>query len=56
MADIAQRLHQAGKIRDPCEGEPFESRLIRLEEQFAHTNVLLHKNGVLPKGTVIHEA
>lgn len=47
---LAQKLHKAGKITDRCEDASFEERLIRLEEQFPHTSVLLHKNGVLPKG------
>jgi len=47
---IADRLHRAGKITDPCSDAGFHNRLIKLDEQFQHTNVLLHKNGVLPTG------
>jgi len=47
---LAHKLHRAGKISDLCESAPFEQRLIQLEEQFPHTSVLLHKNGVLPRG------
>lgn len=48
--DVAQRLYSKGKILDICKDASFHDRLIRLEEQFKHTNVLLHKNGVLPQG------
>lgn len=48
--DVAQRLHSKGKIHDTCDDASFDQRLIRLEEQFKHTSVLLHKNGVLPQG------
>jgi len=46
--DVAQMLYSKGKISDMCIDAGFEHRLIRLEEQFKHTSVLLHKRGVLP--------
>lgn len=49
---IAQRLKQAGKIQDAGEGLGFNSRLVRIEEQFEHAGVLLHKHGVLPQGVI----
>eukprot|EP00746_Dinoflagellata_sp_MGD_P167190 gnl/MRDRNA2_/MRDRNA2_97624_c0_seq1.p1 gnl/MRDRNA2_/MRDRNA2_97624_c0~~gnl/MRDRNA2_/MRDRNA2_97624_c0_seq1.p1 ORF type:complete len:423 (+),score=74.57 gnl/MRDRNA2_/MRDRNA2_97624_c0_seq1:96-1364(+) len=48
--DVAQTLYSKGKIHDMCKDASFEHRLIRLEEQFKHANVLLHKKGVLPSG------
>lgn len=48
--DIANRLLLGGKIQDPCKDGDFATRLIELERQFQHANVLLHKNGVLPPG------
>lgn len=48
--DIADRLFSKGKIVDRCKDASFQQRLIQLEEQFKHANVLLHKNGVLPLG------
>jgi hypothetical protein len=50
--DLAQMLFKAGKITDLCEGATFHNRLIKLEEQFPHANVLLHKRGVLPQGII----
>jgi len=47
---LAKKLHAAGKIMELHEDASFEKRLILLEEQFQHANVLLHKNGVLPRG------
>ena len=49
-SNIAKRLKMTGRIEDDLPDEPFASRLIKLDEQFEHTNVLLHKNGVLPGG------
>jgi hypothetical protein len=48
--DMAQQLHKAGKIADLCEHMGLEDRLVALEEQFPHANVLLHKRGLLTKG------
>lgn len=45
---LANRLARGGKITDTGAGLPFETRLIRLEEQFPGAAVLLHKNGMLP--------
>jgi hypothetical protein len=46
--DIAKELYAAGKIRDLCEGAPFETRMIKIEAQFPNASVLLHKRGTLP--------
>lgn len=48
--EVAERLYAMGKITDLCKDSDFHTRLIRLDEQYTHTNVLLHKNGLLPKG------
>jgi len=48
--DVAQLLYSKGKIHDLCKDAGFKNRLILLEEQFRHTNVLLHKKGVMPPG------
>ena len=48
--DLAERLHKLGKIEDKYEDAGFEQRLTKIEAQSPHANVLLHKNGVLPKG------
>ena len=45
---IADRLYNAGKIKDKAEGAGFYRRLIELERQFKGTAVLLHKQGYLP--------
>ena len=47
---LATKLARAGKIADVGAGLPFETRLMHLESQFAGASVLLHKNGVLPRG------
>eukprot|EP00501_MAST-03F_sp_TOSAG23-6_P001247 GSMAST32.ASY1.ANO1.1293.1 assembled CDS len=49
-SDIAEKLKTAGHIEDDKADSPFETRLIELDKQFEHFNVLLHKHGVLPGG------
>ena len=46
---IAETLHNAGKIGDPCRQEGFETRLACIEKQFPSASVLLHKRGILPR-------
>ena len=46
---VAETLHKAGKISDPCREEGFESRLACIEQQFPSASVLLHKRGILPR-------
>ena len=45
---LAEALHKAEKIRDPCREEGFETRLACIEKQYPSASVLLHKRGVLP--------
>ena len=45
--DLAERLYAAGKIRDKYTGESFDTRLTKLEEEFAGAAVLIHIHGVL---------
>ncbi|GAQ78590.1 hypothetical protein KFL_000150440 [Klebsormidium nitens] len=49
VADIADDLFKAGKIKNKHEDAPLETRLTLIEEQFPSASVLLHKRGVLPK-------
>lgn len=44
---IATDLHGAGKITNPYPDEPFETRMIKIEQQHPHASVLMHKNGQL---------
>lgn len=46
---VAEALHNAGKISDPCREEGFEKRLACIEKQFPSASVLLHKRGILPR-------
>ena len=46
---VAEALHNAGKISDPCREQGFETRLACIEKQFPSASVLLHKRGVLPR-------
>ena len=48
--DLAQRLHAAGLVSSTHADAGFQDRLTRLEREYSHANVLLHKNGVLPEG------
>jgi ectoine hydroxylase-related dioxygenase (phytanoyl-CoA dioxygenase family) len=48
--DLANRLYNAGKITDKCENVDFYHRIIKIDEQFPSSSVLLHKNGILPTG------
>ena len=48
--DLAERLHNLDKIADKHESESFHTRLAALERDCPHASVLLHKNGILPKG------
>lgn len=48
--DLAEKLHAAGKISAKHADAGFMQRLVRIEEEFPHASVLLHKNGVLPPG------
>lgn len=48
--NLAKSLHSAGKITRLHEDAGFQQRLVRLEDDFPHANVLLHKHGVLPDG------
>ena len=45
---IAEKLFNAGKIKDKAENAGFYQRLIRLEDQFKGAAVLLLKQGCLP--------
>jgi len=45
--DLANRLHDAGKIRNRYVGDGFETRLTNLEREFPGAAVLLHIGGVL---------
>ena len=47
---VAQRLYNAGKIKSLHKDAGLDKRLCRIDEEFEHANVLLHKNGVLAKG------
>ena len=46
--NLANKLFQAGKIKDLCKDSGVYQRLIRLEEQFPHASVLLHKTQMFP--------
>ena len=46
---VAEALHNAGKISDPCREEGFDRRLACIEKQFPSASVLLHKRGILPR-------
>ena len=41
--DLAADLYDKGLIVDRCEGQPFETRLIGIERQYANASVWLHK-------------
>ena len=47
---LANKLYNAGKIKDKCEDAGFYQQLILLEEQFKGAAVLMHKMGYLPPG------
>lgn len=46
---VAEALHNAGKISDPCREQGFETRLACIEKQFPSASVLMHKRGILPQ-------
>ena len=48
--NLAEKLLAGGKITNTHKGAGFQERLVLIEEEFPHANVLLHKNGVLPEG------
>ena len=48
--DLAQKLYKSGHIKHLHQDSDFHTRLIRIDEECPHANVLLHKNGVLPTG------
>merc|ERR1719157_405055 len=48
--DMAQQLYAGGKIKKLHSDLGLEDRLVKVEEQFPHANVLLHKRGLLTKG------
>ena len=48
--DLATKLHASGHLPVQHEDADFHTRLIRIDDDCPHANVLLHKNGVLPVG------
>lgn len=46
---IANRLYEAGKIKNLYKDKTHKQRLAYLEKEFKDISVLVHKNGVLPK-------
>lgn len=48
VEELAERLLADGRITDACAGAGFHTRLTRLEAQYPHASVLLHKQGKLP--------
>uniref|UniRef100_H2ZMW8 Phytanoyl-CoA dioxygenase n=1 Tax=Ciona savignyi TaxID=51511 RepID=H2ZMW8_CIOSA len=47
--DLANKLCNAGKIKNKHEDKDFFTRLYHLEKEFKGTAILLHKQGILPK-------
>ena len=47
---LARKLLAAGKITSMHAGAGVHAQLVRIEEEFPHASVLLHKNGILPAG------
>ena len=45
--ELANRLYDAGKVRNRYEGDGFDTRLTNLEREFPGAAVLLHTGGVL---------
>ncbi|XP_038072101.1 uncharacterized protein LOC119740762 [Patiria miniata] len=46
---MANKLYNAGKIKDKCSDAGFFQRMILIEKQFPGAAVLLHKTGYLPQ-------
>lgn len=44
------RLHVAGLIEDLCEGQSFEARMVSIDKEYEHANVVLHRHGVFSLG------
>lgn len=47
--DLALKLYQAGKVKNLHKELGFNQRLTKLEEEFPGANIVLHKQGILPK-------
>ena len=47
---LARKLHSAGAISSTHADADFHTRLARVEREYPHASVLLHKGGVLPEG------
>ncbi|XP_064605127.1 uncharacterized protein LOC135470236 [Liolophura sinensis] len=47
--ELAQKLFEAGKIKDLYESEGYFTRLIKIEEDFPGANIILHKTEKLPQ-------
>ena len=48
--DLANKLFQTGHLKNLYRDEDFHTRLIKIDQEVPHSNVLLHKNGILPPG------
>ena len=50
VTELANRLHDAGKIKCKHDDKDLFSRMILIEEEFPGASIILHKSGILPKG------